>query len=369
MNFTAAPNGSNETLYWARLALYPLLHELSTTESARFLHSITSIQLPKLFAYLHQNRLDQLWREYLSSIECPAEFKPWLEASKKQALALAAQQLKERHALGELHQLLEHHGIPYFIFKGANLRYTLYANPTLRSSCDIDAYVPDEHKYDAIRHLAAAGYALEVKPQNAANQASLTRGTIHIDLHWHLLRPGRLRVSPEPYLFSNRQPFVDGAWGLNRQASLFVMLIHPVFTKHLASPYSMTMHMVDLHHLLAVDEADWEAVVRQVADSGAKAAAWSSLLLLRLLGDEAAWTRRARYFEPGKLRQRYLKLWIENDLVNRWFDRRFVIRGLFSLAMQDRASDMRRALRVLRKIRKAAADDTRRLQEAVYAGK
>ena len=92
-------------------------------------------------------------------------------------------------------------------------------------------------------------------------------------------------------------------------------------------------------------------------------------MLLQALGEGEPHAELARQLAPGRLRRRYIRYWIEKDLVNRWMDHRFIVRGLFSLAMQDRFSDMRRALKLLRKIRKASADDTRKLLMAADEGK
>jgi len=340
---------------WHQLALKPCLSRLSKTESGELLAQIEEIGLQDFFSFLRANRLEQLWRVYLVSLDLPTQFSPWLALLRDQALQLAAQQLKERQILGLVQRLFYAQNIPYFIFKGAQLRYTLYQNQTLRSACDIDVYVPEEKKLEAIKCLTNEGFELFVKPQNVSHEVSLIMEGVGIDLHWHLLRPGRTRIDLGAFLFANREKFSDGFWGLNHKACLLVMLVHPAFAKHLASPDSMLIHMVDLHRLLNVSLEDWRIVTEILKESGTRTAAWASMRVLfnytvNNAGLELA-VDMADSIEPGKLHQRYIKYWINNDLIRRLWKHPLLIRAGFSLALQDSLRDVYRALRSLRQAR------------------
>jgi hypothetical protein len=349
---------TDDRFLWHRLALKPCLGWLSKAESDELLSQIEDIGLQDFFSFLRKNRLEQLWREYLASLDLqdlPEQFEPWLAMLREQALPMAAQQLKERKYLAVIHRLFEAQNIPYFIFKGANLRYTLYQNQTLRSSCDIDVFVPQTQKLQAAKSLVNEGFELLVKPENVSHEVSLTREGVGIDLHWYLLRPGRTRIDLGDFLFANREKFSDGFWGLNHKASLLVMLVHPAFAKHLASPDSMLIHMVDLHRLLNISTEDWRVVTEILKESGTRTAAWASMRVLFNYTDNDAGLELAKdmasSIEPGKLHRRYIDCWIKNDLIRRLWKHPLLIRAGFSLALQDNLKDVYRALRSLRQAR------------------
>jgi len=328
-------------------------------ETGALLSEVEAIGLPEFFAFLHAHRLDQLWREYLASARVAATdaapqplaaaLAPYLRALDERAMRLAARNLQEKVHLRAVHQLLEAAEIPYFIFKGAQLRHTLYPVPTLRSACDIDLFVPQTRRKTAIDRLVGAGFELHVEPRNASHEVSLTRGATHIDLHWHLMRPGRTRIDLGDHLFANRATFGEGLHGLDLPAGLLVALIHPAFTKHLASPRSMLIHLVDLHRLLerataTWDDDAWRRLIDILDRSGMRTAAWSSLYVLARCRGASGPDRLAARLRPGRLHRRYLEAWIDRDLIRRWFHRRFVIRAGFSLALQDSLTDAARAV-------------------------
>jgi len=346
---------TGDRFLWHRLALKPCLGRLSKTESGELLAQIEDIGPQDFFSFLRRNSLEQLWREYLASMDLqdlPGQFEPWLAMLREQALPMAAQQLKERKYLGVIHRLFEAQNIPYFIFKGANFRYTLYQNQTLRSSCDIDVFVPQAQKLQAVKSLLNEGFKLLVKPENVSHEVSLFKEGVGIDLHWHLLRPGRTRIDLGDFLFANREKFADGFWGLNHKASLLVMLVHPAFAKHLASPDSMLIHMVDLHRLLNISPEDWRTVTEILKESGTRTAAWASMRVLFNYTANNAGLEPARdmvsSIEPGKLHRQYIDYWINNDLIRRLWKHPLLIRAGFSLALQDNLKDVYHALRSLR---------------------
>jgi hypothetical protein len=265
-------------------------------------------------------------------------------------LQMAAQQLKERQNLGMIHRLFEAQDIPYFIFKGANLRYTLYQNQTLRSACDIDVMVPEPRKLEAVNCFIGEGFELQVKPENTSHEVSLNKSGVCIDLHWHLLRPGRARQGVVAWLFEHREKF-EGFEGLDATASLLVTLVHPAITKYLLSPTSILMHQVDQARLIQGGKVDWEELAQALSRYGMRTAAWSSLYVLEKLGGITAPDGFAERIQPGGLHRWYLKNWIDRDWISKWFERPWLVAGFFSLALQDNLKDAYRALRSLRQAR------------------
>lgn len=337
-----------------RFALAPHLNPVSQPERIQIIREITSQGLANFMAHISQNGLQQLWRQFLQPEDCEGPLKNQLQQLKYDGLNAAANALKDESQLRVVFEIFKDSGINAFIFKGGQLRRTIYADPSLRPVSDIDLFVPEARKLDAAKLLSANGFRMVADLATISHEASFIKNKIHIDLHWHLLRPGRTRTDLSDYLFTNREQFSEGLWGLNPAASLLVMLIHPAFTKHLISPDSMLIHMVDLHRLLAQAKNEWSSVRDQLQKSGATAAAWSSLKLLHLYSDQDEVALLAREVEPGTWHKNYLSFWIERDLVRRWFNHQAFVRFAFNLALQDSLSDAVNAVRTLREARRIA---------------
>ena len=161
----------------------------------------------------------------------PARFQETVKALKQDALQTAATQLMQRKVLQDTHNEFKQTGIEYLVFKGAHLRHTIYADPTHRPVCDIDILVRDEQKFDAVNALLQAGFNAHHEAENISHETSLHKNNVWIDLHWHLMRPGRTRINLNDYLFEQKQTFGEFT-GLSNEASLLVMLIHPAITKY-----------------------------------------------------------------------------------------------------------------------------------------
>lgn len=347
-----------------KVALRPLLHQLDEKQTSDLFETLESLELKEFFNFLRANRLDLLWQDYLVNHDHPDTFEPWLTQQHGQAWQLAVQQLMEQKHLKIIHQAFRAAAIPYFIFKGANLRYIIYQNPALRSSCDIDIFVPDTHKIEAVKCLALEGYELHATDENVSFEVSMVRNNVHIDLHWYFLRQGRTRIDMTKYLFANTEQFSNGFWGLNHSANLYVMLVHPVFSKHLVSPSSMLIHMVDLHRLLQHPLTDWDAVIKILDQSGMRTAAWCSLdFLYRCSGVDEV-NVLAEKIRPGYLRGKFIEYWIEHDLISRFFSSKLPFRSLFSLALQDRFGDAVRAVSTLKKTMKQSGHQIKDVESA-----
>jgi Uncharacterised nucleotidyltransferase len=336
-----------------RLALRPLIGTAAEENVPALVEKVARIGIDPFFEFLHTNGLSQLWRACLSGQDLSAAFDPVLAELRKGAIVTAANQLKQKRLLHLLDRVLDAAGIDYFIFKGANLRETIYDDPTHRPVSDIDLFVREQQKFDAVRLLVEEGYALYTLEETVSHEVSLVQKDVTIDLHWHLLRPGRTRIDLAEWLFDNRETF-GGLRGLNRKASLLVMLIHPAITKHLVSPDSMLIHMVDLVRLQEISEAEWCELSDVLGYTGMRSAAWSSLYLLHhFTGLETA-LDRAFQLQPGLLHRRYIQYWIEHDLVRRLFHHRMLVRSLFDLALQDGWRDAVHAVLQLKREKKMA---------------
>ena len=222
--------------------------------------------------------------------------------------------------------------------------------------------MPNRYKIQAANLLVQEGYEITATPDNISHEVSLSKSGVCVDLHWHLMRPGRIPIDMTDYLLSNREPFADGIWGLNNSASLLVMLVHPAFTKHVFSPNSILIHLVDIHRLLEQNPSDWNAVAETLAGARLKTAAWSSLYMLHLLSGLDKYEALAKQIEPSVMKRKYLQYWIDHGLIDRYFNKPLILRTFFSLALQDTVMDMLGAVRSFATAKKTAAEQVREFQ-------
>jgi len=222
-----------------------------------------------------------------------------------------------------------------------------------RSAIDLDLFVRETDRDRAIELFEQGGFEAHPLAETISHELKLTRHNGDIDLHWHLLRPGRIHPELMNWLFTRRERF-GSFQGLDDTASLLVMLVHPAITKYLLSPTSMLIHQVDQARLIERGRIDWKALEDTLAWSGTRTAAWASLYVLRMLAGVGAPDGFEEKLSPGGLRRWYLRQWIDRAWITRWFEKRWLVAGFFSLALQDSAADAVRAVRALRQEKKSA---------------
>jgi hypothetical protein len=301
--------------------------------------------------FLYRQRLHSLWLELLEnngSRQETAELH--LELIKLTKLQVA-KELPQQRVMAVAHDILVQQEIPYFFAKGANLREVLYEKPQLRPACDMDLFVPEVNKQAVTNLFEESGFIASPDPATLSHELKLTLHGVDIDLHWSLFRPGRARPGLLDWLFKHREKFGD-YWGLDTTASLLVMLVHPAITKYLLSPTSMLIHQVDQARLVRSGDVDWEELDQALKRYGLKTAAWSSLYVLRELGDVHTPPEFETRLRPGRVKEAYLKTWIDRAWITRWFEKRWLVAGFFSLALQDSMGDVIRAL-INRRVKKS----------------
>ena len=308
--------------------------------------------------------LGALWHHHLQSNglldSLPHDM---IDALRQARMSAAVWYLAQRAALDRLDRLFETEGIPYLVMKGAHVRECVYPDPALRPSSDIDILIAPADRRRAARVLLDAGYAAHAEPANISHEATFSHGSVDIDLHWSILRPGRTRVDLTAELLARRQR-IKGQWGLSDPDTLFLMLTHPAFAKYVCSPNMGLGRVADF--LLWVQEraVDWPAVLQLLERAGLKTAAWTMLSWLRMLAPPEAhaildaWIDSVR---PGRLRVFYLRQWLTHALPSRWLNRPFLIQVGFTLPLHDRPRDVLHALRGLRQARKNRQHDLRLL--------
>jgi hypothetical protein len=285
------------------------------------------------------------------------------EALRQARRSAAVGYLAQRAALGRLDPLFEEAGIAWVAMKGTHVRECVYSDPALRAASDIDLLILPEDRRRAARLLLDAGYTAHVEPANISHEATFSQGAVDLDLHWHMLRPGRTRIDMTAELLAGRQR-TNGVWGLSDDDTLFLMLTHPAFAKYACSPNMGLARVADFLLWVQKRPVDWPAVLQRLERAGVKTAAWVMLSWFRMLAPQSVagtldgWIDSVR---PGRLRAAYLRQWLERDLPSRWLDRPFLIQFGFTLPMHDRAGDVLHALRGLQQARANRLSDARAL--------
>src|SRR5688572_3518177 len=224
--------------------------------------------------------------------------------------------MRQLGALREVDQLFARLGIEYAIFKGAATREFLYDDPSVRVCCDIDILVAPSQRVDAARALVGAGYRLKLDPSVVSHEVVLERDLVAIDLHWGLLRPGRTPDAITTQLLAQRQRHED-RWVLAEADALFVLLVHPVFSKHLSTSQMGLHRVADIVLWLERREVDWDRLHDHLDRCGLKTAAWTMLNLVRMLSPMTFGPiveNPIRSLRPSRLRGAYLTSWLKKDL-------------------------------------------------------
>ena len=327
-----------------RTALLAAHEDVSTDELVASLDAHDS----KFPSFIIDHGLGPLWHERTARTE--------FHASRMAAEALF---LVQQRALSEVGSALEEAGIDYVAIKGAANRVQIYPNPALRACLDLDILVRTEDKLPAARAITRAGYAPLPEARNISRVIVMAGHGVDIDLHWSLLREGRLRRDLTKDMLDHRQRVAD-TWVLSAEHTLFALLVHPAFAKHLEG-YEMGMHRVaDLLAWLRTHDVDWPEVRRMLEETGVKTAAWATLRWVQLLAGKHApqqLNEMLADLRPGALKRHWLDCWLKNN----WSQR---LSGLqrarllgFSSMLHDTPRDALRAYQGRRRAAQRSGED------------
>jgi len=286
-------------------------------------------------AFIVGHGLGPMWHERTG--------RPEFRESRMAAEALYALQ---EHALGNVDMLLREAGVEYAVIKGVATRLLVYENPADRACHDVDLLVRPEDRVTAARVLVDAGFEAAPEPDSISRELVLSRGGVNIDLHWGLLREGRLRVDPVARMLERRRRS-GNLWILDHNDALFILLIHPAFAKHLAG-WEMGLHRVlDIVLWLQSRSFDWPVVREQLAAQGVTTAAWATLCWMGLLTSPHtpdALDAMLGDLQPGRARRTWIAYWLRGDLPAKTASAHWSRLLGFSLFLHDTPGDALRAL-------------------------
>jgi hypothetical protein len=272
---------------------------------------------------------------------------------------VAATYLAQKAVLAEIDRRFGEAGIIYAAIKGVHIREVAYPDASLRSAADIDLLVAPPQRVSAASVLIDAGYSLTKNVENISHEATLSRGNIDIDLHWDVLRPGRMRCGIVEALLERRVR-VGCVWGLDASDALFLILVHPAFAKYVNSPNASLSGVVDFMLLLGLPQIDWDFVAGRLDHAGVKTAAWTMLTWFMMVARPDSVTLPEGFIEclqPGTAQRKYLRQWLDKDLATRWLEHPLLVRAGLTLAMHDSPADAWRAIRGWMASRAARSSD------------
>jgi len=270
-----------------------------------------------------------------------------------------AHYLAQEQALSVIDSVLGDAGIEYAVIKGVANRLALYENPSVRGCHDIDLLVRPEDRARAASALVEVGFTAMPDSDSISRELILSRDLVDIDLHWGLLREGRLRTDPTAAMIDRRRRF-NNVWTLHADDAFFLLLVHPAFAKHLAG-WTMGLHrVVDIDYCLQRQLFDWNTVSGQLEDNGVRTAAWATLRWVQLLTTPKAPSGLDSMMTdlcPGKLRRAWLDRWLCDDLPERTSTLRWARLLGFSLFLHDTPGDSVRALAGRYRAHRRSAED------------
>lgn len=297
-----------------------------------------------LAAFLSRNGVSSiLYSQFSDCFSGSRQLDALQEKMRERALADAASYLSQKKTLSKINEALGAAHIRYAVFKGALVRETLYKQPWLRPTLDIDILVATKDKTRAIKALEETGMRHRPNPEVLSHETSLIEGNVNVDLHWNVMRPGRTRMDMTDSLLEGRV-LRNGYQGMNPTASMFVLLVHPAISKYVCSPDATLIKMIDVYLSGKNAEVDWQKLVSLIDSAGLRTAAWATFFWLHLLLAAEPFESLATELQPGRLQSSYIAHWISNDLPTRFYTHRNLMRTAFSLSLHDRPSDIYRAI-------------------------
>lgn len=296
----------------------------------------------------------------LAAFVSAQDLAPWWHAQtgnaafKDARMATEALYGAQRAALVEITDRLDAAAVPFVTIKGSANRELLYANPAVRICADLDLLVSHADRQRAVATLRDAGFEPRPEPDSISRELVLRRGAVDVDLHWGVLREGRLRSEPAADIVARRRRH-DGLWIPSPEDTAFLLLVHPAFAKHVAGREMALHRVLDIAEWWQQYPVDQATLDEQLQTQGVRTAAWAVLEWVKLLLPE--FELDTGQWQPGAVRRAWLRTWLRHDWsarLSNWHALRLLT---FSPFLHDTPADAWRALKGWRQARRARAED------------
>lgn len=308
----------------------------------------------QVVGFIIQQGVAPLWSALLSKCGNSPFSAKSVNALREQRKTATIHYLGQKFSIQKISKILDQASIAHAFFKGAHIRELIYPVPADRPACDIDVLVSRHDKVNAVNALVGGGSSFHPLAKNISHEASLLDGGVSIDLHWDILRPGRTRIDLTDHFLSG-VIHDQGHAVLNNEAALFIMLVHPVFTKYGTSPNATLVRLVDLHHWVNSQEIDWDLLFNWLDRGGVKTAAWITCQWFEMISQTSLPSSFVEKLRPSRIRAGYFQKWLTHNL-STWLFEHFtpLIQIGFTLPAHDTLTDALRALSTIRRERRDA---------------
>jgi len=324
-----------EIYFLQKLALKPFNKGFSQNCLIESIKAMSPSQKKQICSLITENSLSPLWLDILGGENIEAIWSKNLAQNiKSQTTTMVAHYIGQQVVTRYVTETLEEHSIPHAIFKGVHTRELVYDTPAARPSVDIDILISDRHKENVIQLLIDGGFTLQTKLKNLTHEASLIKNLSQVDLHWHILRPGRIPKSLTEDLLNNREKH-DGYWALNGEENLFILLVHPVFTKYTSTTRTGLIRFVDLIYWLNTQPVKWDSVLALLKKTGLSSAAWITLEYLNILTGVTPPEDFLKQITPPAMKKWYLSKWIHQDIPGKFRNTPAIPKLFFTLLAHD----------------------------------
>lgn len=348
-----------------RLALAPFLESEQQVNFPAFIAESEKEKGTPFLQFLISNGLAPLWHETLSNSNLKVEVNSiFIEKLWQVRLTAEANFLMQEKTLQKLDDVFTSYGIEYAVFKGAHIRDVIYEIPALRPANDLDILVSKQNRDAAILALTRADMIFKPISKNISHESTIIDGAVNIDLHWEIMRPGRTQIDLTQHLLHTKRNYLKH-WGFGIEETLFVMLIHPVFTKYLTSPNYPIIGILDFIKWMNRWDINWDKVYELCCIGGVKTAVWLSGEWIKLLTGITISNELNKRIEPNNLQAKYLRNWLIHNYSTRFFKYPMLNQVLFTLPVHDKPSHIIGAVRKLCKEKWLARKNMNRLIKIV----
>ncbi|SHI12728.1 nucleotidyltransferase family protein [Desulfofustis glycolicus] len=324
----------NNVYFFQNLALAPLRDDSSKNAVIERLRRLDDTTRQRFLLFLLENGLACSWvealtREVVDTIWQAKDSNLLFEEQKK----FKPVYLKQIKTLLKVSHALDRAGIAHAYFKGVHTREVVYTNPTARQAGDLDLLIEKKSRTEVIDILTSAGFSNHSSAENLTHELTLSKDQTFIDLHWHILRPGRVSRMLTTDLLARRIK-ADGYWSLADDDHLFVLLVHPVFSKYSSMTQTGMLRFLDILYWLQKKTIDWDYLIALLDQAEIRSAAWITfeyMKYIKCISDKTISGHVLQKLQPGKTKSYYLRRWIASDLAARLERYPFIVKICFTL--------------------------------------